>query len=125
MGGELLLLALGGCFMSNPIAAARARDLQIDDLSVDVQGTLAAAPPRLERQTTPCGLSQELSEITEHGGRRDGAHNIAVERTRPRAAHRCVEEDNRRSHVMWNNCACSYKHFLRRREWRVATQQPA
>ena len=48
MGGELLLLALGGCFMSNLIAAAKARDVQIDDLSVDVHGTLAAAPPRFE-----------------------------------------------------------------------------
>ena len=48
MGGELLLLALGGCFMSNLIAAAKARDVRIDDLSIDVHGTLAAAPPRFE-----------------------------------------------------------------------------
>ena len=51
MGGELLLLALGGCFMSNLIAAAKARDVRIDDLSVDVHGTLAAAPPRFESIT--------------------------------------------------------------------------
>lgn len=48
MGGELLLLALGGCFMSNLIAAARARDVAISDLSVDVHGTLASAPPRFQ-----------------------------------------------------------------------------
>jgi putative redox protein len=30
------------------IAAATARDVRIDDLSVDVHGTLAAAPPHFE-----------------------------------------------------------------------------
>jgi putative redox protein len=34
--------------MSNLIAAAKARDVRIDDLSVDVHGMLAAAPPRFE-----------------------------------------------------------------------------
>ena len=48
MGGELLLLALGGCFMSNLIAAARARDAKVRDLRVDVHGTLASAPPRFQ-----------------------------------------------------------------------------
>ena len=40
----------------------------------------------------PCGLSRGSSEGIEHGDRRDGAHNLAVERTRsprrsPRALH--------------------------------------
>ena len=48
MGGELLLLALGGCFMSNLIAAAKARNLTVDDLKVTVRGDLASAPPRFE-----------------------------------------------------------------------------
>ena len=30
MGGELLLLGLGGCFLSNLIAAARARKVAVD-----------------------------------------------------------------------------------------------
>jgi putative redox protein len=48
MGGELLLLALGGCFMSNLIAAAKARAVDVRDLRVVVEGALAAAPPRFE-----------------------------------------------------------------------------
>lgn len=46
MGGELLLAALGGCFMSNLIAAAGARAVTVDGLAVVVRGSLAAAPPR-------------------------------------------------------------------------------
>lgn len=47
MGGELLLAALGGCFMSNLIAAAVARSVTVEDFTVVVRGTLAAAPPRV------------------------------------------------------------------------------
>ncbi len=46
MGGELLLAALGGCFMSNLIAAAGARSVTVDGLAVVVRGSLAAAPLR-------------------------------------------------------------------------------
>jgi putative redox protein len=46
MGGELLLAALGGCFMSNLIAAAGARSVKVEGLAVVVRGALAAAPPR-------------------------------------------------------------------------------
>ena len=46
MGGELLLAALGGCFMSNLIAAAGARAVTVDGLAIVVRGSLAAAPPR-------------------------------------------------------------------------------
>jgi len=46
MGGELLLAALGGCFMSNLVAAAAARSVTVDGLSVVVRGSLASAPPR-------------------------------------------------------------------------------
>jgi putative redox protein len=46
MGGELLLAALGGCFMSNLIAAAVARAVKVEGLAVVVRGSLAAGPPR-------------------------------------------------------------------------------
>ena len=46
MGGELLLASLGGCFNSNLLAAIRARDLDIDDISIEVSGELAEAPAR-------------------------------------------------------------------------------
>jgi putative redox protein len=46
MGGELLLAALGGCFMSNLLAAIRARDLPIDQVKSVVIGTTAESPSR-------------------------------------------------------------------------------
>jgi putative redox protein len=48
MGGELLLMGLGGCFMSNLLAAVRAREAQVSDLAIDIAGTLAEAPARFE-----------------------------------------------------------------------------
>ena len=48
MGGELLLVGLGGCFMSNLVAAAGARGIPVEGLQVTVRGTLAAAPPRFD-----------------------------------------------------------------------------
>ncbi len=46
MGGELVLMGLGGCFMSNLLAAAKARDVPATNLSVEVIGQLADAPSR-------------------------------------------------------------------------------
>lgn len=45
MGGEVLLAALGGCFMSNLVAAAGARDIELGDVTVKITGTLAGTPP--------------------------------------------------------------------------------
>lgn len=49
MGGEVLLLALGGCFMSNLIAALQARDHAVRDLKTTVTGELGGQPARFER----------------------------------------------------------------------------
>jgi putative redox protein len=46
MGGELLLMGLGGCFMSNLLAAIRAREADIKDLRLAIAGTLSEAPMR-------------------------------------------------------------------------------
>lgn len=46
MGGELMLAGIGGCFMSNLLAAAHARNLPVADLSVSVTAVLEDAPPR-------------------------------------------------------------------------------
>ena len=46
MGGELLLAALGGCFLSNLLAAIRGRDLDLHDIRATIMGELADAPPR-------------------------------------------------------------------------------
>ncbi|MGD8643190.1 MAG: OsmC family protein [Chromatiales bacterium] len=51
MGGELLLAALGGCFMSNLLAAIKAREAEIADVRLVVEGTLADSPQRYEAIT--------------------------------------------------------------------------
>ncbi len=46
MGGELMLMGIGGCFMSTLLGAAIERGLDVAGVSVDVSATLEAAPPR-------------------------------------------------------------------------------
>lgn len=46
MGGELLLAGLGGCFMSNLLAAIGAREVEANNIQIEVEGTLEEAPPR-------------------------------------------------------------------------------
>ena len=53
LGGEYLLVALGGCFLSNLLAAIRARDAGISKVAVDVTGTIDGVPDRF----TTFGLS--------------------------------------------------------------------
>ncbi len=51
MGGEHLLMALGGCFMSNLLAAAQSREVDIADVNLKITGTLEMAPPRFTAVT--------------------------------------------------------------------------
>ena len=44
MGGELLLASLGGCFMSTLLAAVKARDAEVDNVRISVEGTLDGNP---------------------------------------------------------------------------------
>lgn len=46
MGGELLLGALGGCFMSTLLAAIATRDVGVSDVVSTVEGTLEDSPSR-------------------------------------------------------------------------------
>ena len=46
LGGEYLLVALGGCFMSNLLAAIRARDAAISNVRADVIATMDGPPDR-------------------------------------------------------------------------------
>jgi putative redox protein len=45
MGGEMLLVALGGCFMSNLLEIVRTREANITDISADVVGTISEDKP--------------------------------------------------------------------------------
>jgi putative redox protein len=46
MGGELFLAAVGGCFMSNLLAAGRAREAGLANTQVTVAGTVEGTPAR-------------------------------------------------------------------------------
>lgn len=65
MGGELFLAAVGGCFMSNLLAAIRARQAEISDVRTEVIGTIADSPARfseLELYVMADSVSPELLE---------------------------------------------------------------
>lgn len=46
VGGEYLLVSLGGCFTSHPLAAMRAREVTLNGIRVAVSGTLDGSPER-------------------------------------------------------------------------------
>ena len=65
MGGELFLAAVGGCFMSNLLAAIRAREAKISDVRTEVIGTLAGSPARfsaIDLHVTADSRDRELLE---------------------------------------------------------------
>ena len=65
MGGELFLAAVGGCFMSNLLAAIRAREAEISDVIVEVLASIVDSPARFTRvelRVTAKSRDQELLE---------------------------------------------------------------
>jgi putative redox protein len=74
MGGELLLMGLGGCFMSNLLAAVKAREADVQNIRIAVAGTLSEAPPRfaaihmeISAQYTDRAEMEKLVTIAERG----------------------------------------------------------
>lgn len=74
MGGEMLLVSLGGCFMSNLLAAIRARSAAVLDIRVEVVGTTADAPTRFDAihmtisaKYDDADLMEKLVTIAERG----------------------------------------------------------
>jgi putative redox protein len=74
MGGELFLAAVGGCFMSNLLAAIKAREVDIPGVTTEVTGTLAESPARFVSVelcvSTECQdqeLVEKLVQIAERG----------------------------------------------------------
>ena len=74
MGGELFLSAIGGCFMSNLLAAIRAREAAVTDAQVEVVGMLAEAPARftsvemlVSATYQDAALFEKLVEIADKG----------------------------------------------------------
>jgi putative redox protein len=65
MGGELFLTAVGGCFMSNLLAAIKAREANVSDVRTEVTGTIVDSPARfavVELYVTAECESRELLE---------------------------------------------------------------
>jgi putative redox protein len=74
MGGEALLNGLGGCFMSNLLAAAKARNFELRNVHAEIEGDIADSPSRfsairmsISAQCNPPGELVKLVTIAEHG----------------------------------------------------------
>jgi len=74
MGGELFLASIGGCFMSNLLAAIRAREAEVSDVRTEVIGSLAESPARfssvelrVSANYSDRDLFEKLVEIAERG----------------------------------------------------------
>jgi putative redox protein len=74
MGGELFLASIGGCFMSNLLAAIRGRELAITGVQTQVTATFGDSPARFEAvelqvsaDTQDLALLQKLVEIADRG----------------------------------------------------------
>jgi putative redox protein len=67
LGGELLLLSLGGCFMSNLLAAGRARSAPLDGARVTVSGTIDGTPARFSSITLRLRASGDVELLRKLG----------------------------------------------------------
>ena len=74
MGGEALLMGLGGCFMSNLLAAAKAREVEISDARAEIAGELSDGPVRyteitmrVSARSQPADALEKLVTIAERG----------------------------------------------------------
>ena len=59
LGGEYLLVSLGGCFLSNLLAAIKARDAKVSDVRIEVLGTIDGAPDRFTAFTMAVSASHD------------------------------------------------------------------
>jgi putative redox protein len=74
LGGELLLVSLGGCFLSNLLAAISTRSADVSEVHVKVSATIGGVPERVEAMTlhvtakySDTDLMRKLLSIAEHG----------------------------------------------------------
>jgi putative redox protein len=74
MGGELFLAAIGGCFMSNLLAAIKARDAEVSQVQTEVTADPVGSPPRFNQielcVSADCAdtlLFEKLVEIADRG----------------------------------------------------------
>jgi len=74
MGGELFLAAIGGCFMSNLLAAIKGREAEVSDAHTEVIGVLDGSPARftavelnVTAKHSDRGQFEKLVEIADRG----------------------------------------------------------
>ncbi len=65
MGSEHLLVALGGCFMSNLLSAIQTREADIQNVRLQITGTLASAPSRFSDIDVVVDAQTENRELLE------------------------------------------------------------
>ena len=72
MGGELLLISLGGCFFSNLLEAVRTREAPIQNIHIEIAGNLESDPSRytaiemrISAETENRDLLEKLVTISE------------------------------------------------------------
>lgn len=63
-GGELFVVGLGGCYMSNLIAAAQARQINIHSARLGARGVLAESPARIVEFILEVELDADCDEET-------------------------------------------------------------
>ncbi len=73
-GGELLLASLGGCFLSNVFAAAKARSADVSDVHLTLVAMVGGVPERVEAiamhvraRCEDRALLQKLLDVAERG----------------------------------------------------------
>jgi putative redox protein len=74
LGGEYLLISLGGCFLSTLLAAVKTRDADVRNVRVSVAGTVGGVPERFESMSVRVradyadeSLMRKLIAIAERG----------------------------------------------------------
>jgi putative redox protein len=66
MGGELFLTAIGGCFMSNLLAAIKTKNADVSDVRVEVTGRLVGSPARFVAVDICVTAENGIRELLEH-----------------------------------------------------------
>ena len=85
LGGEYLLVSLGGCFLSTLLAAVRTRNADVSNVRVSVTGTIGGVPERFEAMAlrvsathTDDDLMRKLVVMAERGCLVTNTLNTAV-----------------------------------------------
>jgi len=63
MGGEFIVAGLAGCFMSNILAAIRARSEKVTDVEVRASAEVTGTPPRMSAFTLSVSADHDDPEL--------------------------------------------------------------